>query len=970
MHDRILQALHQTSTAGLVASIEQAYNDAKDDDPRTIANSVAENIAKHIKISRLSPLELISLSKHCLSELTSVSSRIVVCGSRAQIPNLRIGDTIITPEGVSQIHPGFKEQVVLSKNEMSAIPLDLQPKATTSLTIFDMSDVSAQSSEQPALTKALNKACVKKPNSLYIARQSSPEIMHAEDVMRSLHRYHLIQEIKHRHLFDILYKAFNVTTDIQFTNIADNLYKEFLAVYASKGEVPGADEYKAYLTGTLPNKINFTKLSNNELTIISYSGFHYTPQRSSKIIRSGSIQAINDSGKLEYGDTFILPNGVYQMDHNGTKQTILSDVEMKRALPAGMIPNEDSALEIIEPISQFINPDEPLIHQLPSNINMAILLTNTIQLAIQDKPNAMSLGTVTSDESPISTVIYRAQALDRLQNTMYDQPGATFLVPEGVFQVDASGTLQTILNQEEMQAIPAHIREANQDTVESIPCLNEVSAIERSNQHALLTQSLLRGIVNKPNALYLGASMGQAANQVVDVTSSIHYLAEQELQRRQIKTNLILKMLRVKNNADFMNYFMTRLFPGKMTAAELVKHITKVLVDSKRIDVTGLTDDELRMVVTQCDHWRPNVSPRILCCKTFPKNARIGDTVILPDGVYQIRIDEISGKVKPEKIINESDLLRLDIVDFIPDSTSEIRIIEDYNTEHGQELLSVLNPIIKSLPQAMYLHEENETYMAVTAALKQMAEKELASRAENVFKKTEVRSSPFQFLTFSLFGKRKIVPSTTQNSVEEMGRIIPSQTQAKPSIEKKMNIRQLRTGASRLKQLQKALQEPSNLSRRITPSSALMMAQTNGQENIPRSVHDVQTAMRVIKEELTWKLRDSDFTVAKMQDEQTVHILQDQRVVMAASRDTVAMYKPLLQEKSLKDTKKAELFLQALGVPPTYGKHKVEVRGGHHNLRKAIRALFQEYKKIEQSQQESALDMSQHESDSGSSFQK
>lgn len=832
MHDRILQARHQTSTAGLIADIEQAYSDAPEDDPSTItiAKSCADNIAKRIRISRLSPLELIALSKHCLSGLTSISSRIIVCGSRAQVPNLRVGDTIITPEGVSQIHPGFKEQVVLSKKEMSGIPLYLQPKATHVLTIFDMNDQSAQSdnetSKQLALTKALNKAFVKKKKSLYIAGQISPEIKHAEDVMQSLHRDHLIQEIKHRHLFDILYKAFHVTTDIQFTNIADNLNKEFLAGYASKGEVPGADEYKAYLTGTLPNKINFTKLSNNKLTLLSYSGFHYTPQRSSNIILAGSIQAINDSDKVEYGDTFIVPNGVYQIDHNGTTQTLLSDVEMKRALPAAMIPNEYSALEII-------------------------------------------------------------------------------------------------------------------------PCLDEVSAIEMSDQHALLTQSLLKGIANKPNALYLGTSMGQAANQVVDVTSSIHYLAEQELQRRQIKTNLILKMLRVKNDVDFMNYFMTRVFPGKITAAALVEHITQVL--SKRIDVTGLTDDELRMVVTQCDHWRPSVSPRILCCKTFPANARIGDTLILPDGVYQIRIDQRSGKVKSKKIINESDLLSLDIIDFIPDSASKIRIIEDYETEDGQELLSILNPFIQSLPQAMYLHEENETYMKVTTVLKQMAEKELASRAENVFKKDEVRPSPIQFLTFGLFGKR----------------IIPNQT---------MDIRQLRAGASRLKKLQKNLQEPSDLSLRMSPSSALMMAQTNGQANTLRSVHDVQTSMKAIRNTLNRELSKSDseshFTVAKMQDQQTVHILQDQRIIMAASRDTVAMCKPLLQEKKIDDTNKAKLFLQALGVPPTHGKHKVEVRGGHHKLRKAIRELFQEYKKLEQSQQESALDISQHERDSRSSLQK
>ena len=98
-------------------------------------------------------------------------------------------------------------------------------------------------------------------------------------------------------------------------------------------------------------------------------------------------------------------------------------------------------------------------------------------------------------------------------------------------------------------------------------------------------------------------------------------------------------------------------------------------------------------------------------------------------------------------------------------------------------------------------------------------------------------------------------------------------------------------------------------------------------------------------------------------DAQTVKILQDHRVFMEASPDTVAMYKPLLQSK-LKDIKKAELFLQALGIPPTQGKQKVEVRGGHHNLRVAIRQLFKQYKDQEHLQKE--LDQSGSETDTSS----
>ncbi|MCX7119599.1 MAG: hypothetical protein NTZ86_07040, partial [Legionellales bacterium] len=83
------------------------------------------------------------------------------------------------------------------------------------------------------------------------------------------------------------------------------------------------------------------------------------------------------------------------------------------------------------------------------------------------------------------------------------------------------------------------------------------------------------------------------------------------------------------------------------------------------------------------------------------------------------------------------------------------------------------------------------------------------------------------------------------------------------------------------------------------------------------------------------------------------------RVFMEASPDTVAMYKPLLQAK-LKDQQKAELFLQALGIPPTQGKQKVKVRGGHHDLRDKIRRLFKEYKDKEHLQQDNDTDTSSH----------
>ena len=65
-------------------------------------------------------------------------------------------------------------------------------------------------------------------------------------------------------------------------------------------------------------------------------------------------------------------------------------------------------------------------------------------------------------------------------------------------------------------------------------------------------------------------------------------------------------------------------------------------------------------------------------------------------------------------------------------------------------------------------------------------------------------------------------------------------------------------------------------------------------------------------------------------------------IVMEASEHRVTMYKPLLQAKiDLQD--KAKLFLKALGIPPTDGIERIEIRGGHRDLRQAIREQFQEH---------------------------
>ncbi len=961
MHDRIIQTLHQTSTPELIATIEKAYLEAGDDQS-DIASSIAETLAQRAKLPKLSSLDLTAVSKSCTSWSPPSSPRIILCGSRDQISDLQIGDTIITPEGAWQILPGFQEQIILSKKELSAIPVGQQPTAQTRLTVIESNDEPITDHDEPdlknnkLLTIALNKACVKKPNSLYVCGESSPAVERAQEVIRKLKQEHLDNEIAHRNLFEILYKVSKVKTDVQFTQYAEKTYQDFLALHAESGTVGGADEYKTYLAGMLPNQINFSKLSDQDLEVLSYSGYEYIPARSERIYRAQSIESINDNVDIQIGDTFIVPNGVYQLDRLSRTQLILNAEEMNRTLPADMVPNDTTELETIEPRFTSIDTDTSHAVQLPLLINQAT----------GGKPNAMRLGAAGSvgDDAEISTTIFRAGSLDMLRFTL--SHGPTYIVPEGIFQVGRDNRLHCILSQENMrQSIPDYMLPNTTNLPEKITCLDSAT-VQKWNQNTQLTKSLITGFANKPHALYLGSPQDEAVLRITDISSSLHYLAEQERHRRQLKTNLILKVFNFKTDADFMNFFLKRFYLENSIDQKLTSHIDTILQKSQRINLAILTDAELRTLCQQCSTWSPKISSRILCCRTLPENARIGDTVILPNGVYQIRIDERSGKIKQEKVINQAELSALEIDDFIPEEAKKIRIIADYDTQDARVLISALNPIIHKHTQGMYLHEipgrESESYGAVTTVLKKMAEKELATRALNRFKMPEPSKAWFSFSGFGLglfSSTPKVVPIQTDSHIDDLDQVISSPSQSKPP--QKMNVRELRTGINQLKKLKQ--QVPSNLADRLTPSSAVMFAQSDIQPEAPRSIPDVQASMNYIKEDLTFTLGENFAVYKSSSDAQTVKILQDHRVVMEASPDTVAMYKPLLQSK-LKDIKKAELFLQALGIPPTQGKQKVEVRGGHHNLRVAIRKLFKQYKDQEHLQKE--LDQSGSETDTSS----
>lgn len=828
MNNRIIQMLGQTSAPGLIDSIEKTYASADEPgagDDNEHAENAAKALAKQAKITKLSNAALCELSDSCIRPSIPQSSRILLCGSKSQIQDLQPGDTVITLDGVWQVHDDFQVQTILSSKEMgAAIPAELQPQPGSTLTIIKLNDDPTEQSQK--LTGALNKALLKKENSLYVSRPESEALQHVESVIRILRTQHLEKEIAHRKLSNNIFKLLKIKNGIQLQVLAKRIAQECGEYYQKRGTaVFAADELSSYIIDKLAKKINLRTWSVQELKILSSACFAYQPQISPRIINAGSKEMLNDSDvvSLQAGDTIILPDGVRQIDHAGTFHQILDAKQMRKPIPSSMIPTATS---------------------------------------------------------PITTIL-----------------------------------------------------------------CNNTAALNPDSADGLLINALNNAFIDSSNAMYLGDESADAS-LIMNLLSGVAQITNEEIHRRHLKTNLIFKALGVKSDAEFLNYFLERLYPGKIEPPKLNTHIADILQNSKRINLTNFTDTELRDLCDQCENWVPKVSPRILVAHTFPDDYQINDTIILPNGIYQMRIDPSSGKIQQEKLVDQTTLDTLDINDYFPDSSKSVHIFDDYNQESVQQIARLLNPIILKNPKGMYLYEipsrESESYGAVKTVLKKMAKQALGARALHHFKSSQPQKSRFNFSGFSLFRSGKTVApeviSTPSEALNPEGSV-----QIQSELPRaKMNRKQLFAGAQRLKSLQQKLRNPSPLAQQVAPSTTTMLLQSQDLSDVQRTIHEVHSAIDEISIELGHTL-SINFSTEMSLDQKSVQILQGKSLFLEASNDTVAMHKPLLKAQ-INNEAKAELFLQALGIPPTEGKRKVEVRGGNHALRKAVRELFQTFK--------------------------
>lgn len=945
MNDRLAKIIQQPSLTALIATVEQFYNNPSLTNPQAASAALAKNT----RIEKLKDDQLITFVQaldHSLQSLPH-SPRILICGSRQQIRELRPGDTVITPDSVWQIHADFTEHRVLNTQEMSTLPRDFLPKPDSALTIIPSNDEPIINADAPTatpisptgivttadhklLTSMLNQALRQKTNSLYVGATNSAVLRRTQAVLQLLKKQYVEPEIAARKWSQLLYPPLNVKTDIQLTQSAEQIYVKGEKIYTKKRvKYLAADEYKIYLIGTLLKTISLKHWSKTQLNILSYISQNYEIQHSHRIVLAGSIQTIDDSGQLEMGDTCIVPEGVFQIGYDRKSYRILDTTQMQKALPTTLQPSAASPITILKPRTHPIPPNHPSVE-----------LTRAINQALTHVPQALSLQR--SFAANKSSHLIRSGSLETAKSDINYTPNATIMVPDGLYQIDAQSEPQLILSQQDMQQyIPASFLPKAGDPVLEYPIYDE-TALSIWNQEAHLTSTLMKAFRNNPNAMCLGESHGIQVMQVSDVVSSVGYIADMEKNRRHLyKNNVILRALQFSSDAEFMEFYVTHLQPTQpVSDKQLQRHIRETLEQNQTIDFSHFTDQELREICQQCEVWSPQVSPRILCCQVRPEDYRIGDTLMLPDGVYQLSIDTESGQVQEIKVIDKAKMEALEIHDYIPELATDIRILENYqNDEAAQSLLNELNPILLQHPKGIYLHEQpnrdSGSYGAVNQAVKQMAEQVLQTRLLQRFQ-AEGKKYGFHLPQFLLFNFRKKSQASSSN---------PSHTSPHTHTSNP-GTKQLRTHARQLKTLQKELRNPDALANRIAPSVAALLAESIADSGPSRSLAHLEASITSVKDELDLNL-GGPFSTKTNPDMQEVILLKDKTILMEASIHTVAMHKPLLTEANLKNETKAALFLTALGIPPTEGKHKIKLQGGNHDLRQAVRKLFQQYKEQE-----------------------
>lgn len=536
--------------------------------------------------------------------------------------------------------------------------------------------------------------------------------------------------------------------------------------------------------------------------------------------------------------------------------------------------------------------------------------------------------------------------------------GDTIVLPNAVYQYTAAQTLQKVLQANEMERnIPPGYIPKKDSTLKIVYGLNDDTKATDNDELTAFTLSQALNTALKPYSFTYFIGDGASTYRTTNVMALMSSLATDEINRRKLKTNFILKALLFKNDAEFI-HFWERNRPD-INQQSIVNNYTDYMINflsrSHRLNFSSLSNTELQTLCEQCDTWSPKVSTRILCCHSVPANFQIGDTLLLPDGIFQMGINS-SGKIIKEKIVDQTTMKRLNLLQYLPKLQTEVTVHDDHRSDHTlMALKKTLNPCISKHPQGMYLSELEgnrlQPFSSINIALKNLAVTELKNRTLHTLRNTPTKRSFISFPNMRLFRSKPKVQSVQP--------LIDIPAQQAPTVSQAKNIKSMQIAGKRIRDKQKALIRHDPLMPRIDPSTTSLLMHTNLPESQQRTFEAIQKTMTEVAQTLHLTLGKT-YKTQENKEEGTVKILQNDEPVMETSPKTLAVYKSVLQN-TMHNSDKAELFLQALGIPPTEGKDRIEVQGGTHDLRVAIRSLFRKMKKNESDQEDTNTGIDSHQ---------
>lgn len=530
------------------------------------------------------------------------------------------------------------------------------------------------------------------------------------------------------------------------------------------------------------------------------------------------------------------------------------------------------------------------------------------------------------------------------------QPGDTIVTPEGAWQIHDDLQAHAVLNQKEMEKfVPADLRYHAGNELRIIKANDNIikdEDDENDKKAKNLTEYLNSALRTKPNSRYIAqhnSGIVRQMNQVLAVLRQEY--VEKEIYKRQPLQH-IFNIFGLKSSYQLIQYAksihdqfdaLQRQKAKKQQeygTDDLAIYITNRL--SSDIGIQDLSDEELQILHLETYSFMLPLSTRLILIDSVDKlnksDRKNGDTYVTSDGMWQ---QDASGIMQP--ILNKFQLRRV-IKEQMPDPNDPLQIIHPNMADLKQKtLIKTLNQAISDQPNVLYLGsemgEENNQSTTIVAAMNTIAKEEMVRR--NLLTPLHVGGiqassslyNPFQHLSLpkNFFGLFRSNPShnARPSSVKEPQR----------------SIKQLQNSVKRLQHVQQDLKDT------IVPSSDIVLVHTEHHLDEPRTLEDVQESIDRVIDELALSF-STPCQPKQSKDRQTVQVLQNTQVIMEASPKTLAVYKPLLQA-DMDVHQKAELFLQALGIPPTHGKEKIEVKGGDRHLRKAIREKFKHLKENE-----------------------